>query len=68
MKEGEGRDRVIIFRLSEEEDRQIDEAVEKTDHKNKSKWMRDTLLEAAKGSEMKNPESRPAVLEDSFLD
>jgi hypothetical protein len=44
LPKGKAHQEVIIFRLTKEENRQIDAAVKGTSHKNKSRWIRETLL------------------------
>ncbi len=60
LPKAKGNREVIIFRLSKEENRQIDAAVRATEHKNKSRWIREALLKAAGRSQQKRPISESA--------
>jgi len=52
---GKGQREVIIFRLAKEESRLIDAVVRKTAHKNKSRWIRETLLSQAARASQSEP-------------
>ena len=54
LPKGKGQREVIIFRLTKEENRQIDSAVNATVHKNKSRWIREVLLATAKPKKRKS--------------
>lgn len=40
--------KAFLLKLTKEEDRQINAAVKATAHKNKSRWIREALLDVAK--------------------
>ena len=62
LPKGKAHQKVIIFRLTKEENRQIDAAVKATIHKNKSRWIRETvLLTAARKKKSANEPKAPAV-------
>jgi len=48
LPKGKAAKKVIIFRLTADEDRQIEAAVKASAHKNKSRWIRETLMSAAR--------------------
>ena len=48
LPKGKTQQKSILFRLTKEEDRQIDSVVKSTAHGNKSRFIRETLLHAVK--------------------
>ncbi len=55
-------DRAFLFqkRLTKEENRMIEAAAKATEHKNKSRWIREALLRAARAEPAPEPE-HPAI-------
>ena len=59
LPKGKTQQKSILFRLTKEEDREIEAAVKATAHRNKSRFIRETLLHAVKTWKASEPNKPP---------
>jgi uncharacterized protein (DUF1778 family) len=59
LPKGKTQQKSILFRLTKEENRLIEAAVRRTAHKNKSRFIRDAALQAARAVTASEPNKPP---------